>query len=250
MSEKNKLLIPFFTAGHPKLESTNQLILAFAGVGADYIEVGLAHSDALADGPVIQHSSHMALQNGMNIELLFKQVAELKPAKILSKLVLFSYFNPLLAYGLQKALKAWKEAGGSCVLIPDLPLEEADNIRQICKEENLKLIFLVAPTSTPERIKRIVEASEEFIYLVSVTGVTGARESVQNDLTSLIQSIKSINPKIPVVVGFGISNPAQAKKVIQQGADGVVVGSALVKLVENEGIETATKLLSEIKKEI
>ncbi len=240
---QRKLLIPFFTAGFPNLDSAGELINNFAKLGSDYIEIGLPHSDALADGPVIQNSSGKALDNGMNIELLFEQVSK---SKVESKLILFTYFNPILAYGPEKAAKAWKAAGGSAILIPDLPFEEATLMQTICKQEGLKLIFLIAPTSTPERIKSITQISEEFIYLVSLTGVTGVRSSVQNDLSPIIRQIKNVK-NIPVVVGFGIGSTESAQKALSQGADGVVVGSAIVKLLAENKTEDANNLLAQIR---
>ncbi|MFN5540163.1 MAG: tryptophan synthase subunit alpha [Candidatus Melainabacteria bacterium] len=254
MTDKNitktkKLLIPFFTAGFPALDSTTGIIESFDEAGVDYIEIGLAHSDALADGPVIQKASHQALLNGINTSKLFEQISKIKVKN--SKLILFSYYNPLLAYGLEKLVRDWKAAGGSAILVPDLPYEESEELLSLCSSVGLKLIFLIAPTSTEERIKKIAEISEEFIYLVSVTGVTGARDKVSENLGTIIQKIKSFNPEIKVVIGFGISGAEQALAATSQGADGVVIGSAIVKLLEQKGgVQEATDLLLEIKKSL
>lgn len=245
MNNKKKLLIPFFSAGYPKLDSTIQLINLLDQY-SEYIEVGLPHSDALADGPVIQTASHEALTNGMNIEVLLQQLKENKP-KAQNKLILFSYLNPILRYGLERVCKEWKEIGGKAILVPDLPMEEAEEFQKLCKQNELSLIFLVAPTSTPERIKKITELSTEFIYLVSVTGVTGARKSVEQNLKQIISQIRLTNPNIPVVVGFGIASPEAALAAINQDADGVVIGSALVKLFKEEQFNEADKLMKSIR---
>lgn len=245
MNNKKKLLIPFFSAGHPKLDSTNKLINLLDKY-SEYIEVGLPHSDALADGPVIQTASHQALTNGMSIEVLFRQLKENKP-NAQNKLVLFSYLNPILSYGLERVCKEWKEIGGKAILVPDLPMEEAEEFKSLCSENDLSLIFLVAPTSTPERIKKITELSTEFIYLVSVTGVTGARQSVEQNLKQIISQIRLCNSSIPVVVGFGIASPEAALEAIAQDADGVVIGSALVKLFDKEQFKEAEQLLKSVR---
>lgn len=239
-----KLLIPFFTAGHPSLDSTGELIKLFDQNQADYIEIGLAHSDALADGPVIQQSSHQALTNGINYEILCQQVLAVKDQIKNSKLVLFSYFNPLLAIGLEKVTKSWKAAGGNAILVPDLPFEESEELLSLCEKADLNLVFLIAPTSTEERIEKIAKISRDFIYLVSVTGVTGVRQGLQNDLSNVISSIKKVNPALKVVIGFGIASPENAKEAIAQGADGVVVGSAIVKLLNENSDPNFTSLKS------
>lgn len=244
----NKLLIPFFTAGYPQINSTASLVRLFDETGADYIEVGLPHSDALADGPVIQQSSHKALQAGMNLSLLCEQISTLKDSLHKAKLVLFSYYNPLLAFGLTKACTVWKEAGGHSLLVPDLPFEESAELLSICQDLRLNLIFLIAPTSTPQRIEKIARISKEFIYLVSVTGVTGIREAVQNDLSSVIQMIRQVNSQVKVVIGFGISSVEQASMAIKQGADGVVLGSVLLKIMnEDKSFEKMKLFMSSLR---
>lgn len=240
-----RLLIPFFTAGHPNINSISQIIQAFDKIGVDYIEVGLAHSDALADGSTIQNSSFKALKNGMNLDILFENLKIYKPQK--SKLILFSYYNPLMCYGLEKVAKCWKESGGQFILIPDLPFEEAQEFKQICEENGLNLIFLIAPTSTPDRIKQITEISSEFLYLVSTTGITGTQKDLSANLSEIIREIKLIKPNLPVVIGFGINNPETAKEALEKGAEGVVVGSALVKLLDDNNFAKAFELLKNIK---
>jgi len=135
---QKKLLIPFFSAGFPELNSTAQIILELHKLGSDYIEIGLPHSDALADGPIIQSASAVALENGLNIDILFEQVSSIREQIQTAKLILFTYYNPLLVYGLAKALQKWKQAGGMGLLVPDLPIEETKEILEICKKENIK----------------------------------------------------------------------------------------------------------------
>ncbi|MDX1918750.1 MAG: tryptophan synthase subunit alpha [Candidatus Caenarcaniphilales bacterium] len=240
------LFIPFFSAGHPKLDSTVAILELLNRSGADYIEVGLPHSDALADGEVIQSSSFQALQNGMQIELLLRQIREFNvSSQIQAKLILFSYFNPILTYGLDKTCQHWKEAGGYALLIPDLPLEESEQIRLLCDKYDLKLIFLIAPTSTSERIQKICDLTDEFIYLVSVAGVTGEHAQFANNLKACLTEIKACGNK--VVIGFGVSSPKQAKELMRMGADGVVVGSAFVKLFTESKFKEAEILAAQIK---
>jgi tryptophan synthase alpha chain len=248
--QNKKLFIPFFSAGFPTLDSTNQILKTLEPY-ADYIEIGLPHSDALADGPVIQNASHISLQNGMSIQLLLQQLSNRKSlAQNSAKLILFSYLNPILSFGLEQTCKAWKDIGGSCILVPDLPLEEALELKGICEKRGLSLILLAAPTSTPERIKKIVELSSEFIYLVSVTGVTGVRTQSEigsgKELQPIIQQIKEINPAMPVVIGFGISNSETALAAINQGSDGVVIGSAIVKLAAQNDLKGIENLAASV----
>jgi len=241
-----KFLIPFFTAGFPDLNSTAKTLDLLSSAKPDYIEVGLGHSDALADGSVIQYSSQKALENGMNIELLCQQISQCQPHT--SKLILFSYYNPLIAYGLDKSLADWKEAGGHSVLIPDLPLEESAEIISLCRQRKLKFIFLIAPTSTAERIREITELSEEFVYLVSRTGVTGSSSDTKlsSSLVQTIKQIKSIKQQLPVVLGFGIRDKLSASEAIGLGADGIVIGSALVSAFGRGEYRAGYHLLTEI----
>jgi tryptophan synthase alpha chain len=237
----DKLLIPFLTAGFP--ETGSLLELAPLTAGCDYLEVGLPHSDALADGPTIQDASYRAIRNGMHLELLCEQFsqlgAEVPPG------ILFSYYHPLLCRGLRNSLRLWSQAGGRGVLVPDLPIEEAQELREVCGELGLKTIFLVAPTSSPERVRRIAEASQEFLYLVSVTGVTGTQNQLRGNLQATISTVREVRPELPVVIGFGIRDRSSARWAMEQGADGVVVGSALLKDIEAG--KTPDKLLAELR---
>jgi len=228
---KNKgraALIPFIIAGDPHLEVTEALILKMAQCGADIIEIGVPFSDPLADGPTIQAASHRALQNGVNLTDIFRMAERLKG--IPAPLVLMTYFNPVFQYGLKDFAEDCHRNGIDGVIIPDLPPEEAGPWIQEARASTLDTIFLAGPTSPPERIQRITRWSHGFIYYVSVTGVTGIRRKLPEELESSVKQIKGLSKK-PVAVGFGISTPEQVKK-IGRFADGIIVGSAIVKIIE------------------
>ncbi|MBI3589890.1 MAG: tryptophan synthase subunit alpha [Candidatus Melainabacteria bacterium] len=226
------ILIPYITAGFPTKKLFLPILETLSKNGADFIEVGVPHSDPLADGPVIQQSSKIALENGVNLKWIvgaccdkYLQQQKIKP------LILFSYFNPILQYGLEKLLKDLPKPLFYGLIIPDLPLEEAKKYLSLFKKHKLNLILLAAPTTKKEKIKKIAKSSGGFIYLVSVTGTTGVRRKLSSELKQKIKEIKSYTKK-PVVVGFGISNSKQVKKIISYGANGVVIGSALIKVLE------------------
>jgi tryptophan synthase alpha chain len=224
-------LIPFIVAGDPDLETTEALVIKMAESGADIIELGVPYSDPLADGPTIQAASQRALQKGANLEGVFGLAKKLK--EITPPLVLLTYFNPIFRYGLKAFAGNCQESGIGGVIIPDLPPEEARPWIEEARKLGVDTIFLAAPTSPPERIRLVSKFSRGFIYYVSITGVTGARGKLPEELKSSVQRIKEESKK-PVAVGFGISTPEQAKEV-SRFADGVIVGSAVVKIVEEVG---------------
>lgn len=225
-------LIVYLTAGDPDLATTEKLIHILEKAGADIIELGVPFSDPMADGPTIQLASERALKNYFTLDDIFKMVKRVRKNSEIP-MVLFSYYNPIFSYGERSAVKKAKEAGIDGFLIVDLPPEEGKNLKTLCSSSDLKVIFLCAPTSSEERIRIISKQSSGFIYYVSVTGVTGARKELPSDLREHIRKIKSIS-KLPLVVGFGISNPEQAR-VVAKVADGVVVGSALVERIAKFG---------------
>lgn len=228
MSKKEKpLLIPYITAGFPDKKSFIPIVETLSNSGADFIEVGVPHSDPLADGPTIQLSSKKALENGVSLKWILQSCSGMSPKKI-KPLILFTYLNPVLNYGLEKLLKDLPKPLFYGLIIPDLPLEEAERYLPIFKKYKLNLILLIAPNTKKDKVKRIVKASSGFIYMVSVTGTTGVRRNLSSNLKNKIKEIKSFS-KIPVAVGFGISDSKQAKEVLSLGADGVVVGSAVIK---------------------
>ena len=220
-------LIPFIVAGDPDLETTEALVLKMAESGTDIIELGVPFSDPLADGPIIQAASQRALQNGVNLRDIFRLTERLKGIDI--PLVLMTYFNPVFCFGLKDFAEGCQKSGVDGVIIPDLPPEEAGLWISEARRMNLDTIFLVAPTSPPERIRLVSRCSRGFIYYVSVTGVTGTRENLPEEVGLAVKRIKEISQK-PVAVGFGISSPEQAKRV-SRFADGVIIGSAIVKII-------------------
>lgn len=224
-------LIPFLVAGDPDLQATEALVQRMAESGADIIELGVPYSDPLADGPTIQAASQRALQNGVNPMSIFRSAKKLQG--IPTPLVLMTYFNPIFRYGLQAFAQDCRRSGIDGVIVPDLPPEEARPWVEEARKLGLDTIFLAAPTSPAERIRWVNKVSRGFIYYVSITGVTGVRGNLPEELKSAIRRIKEVSQK-PVAVGFGISTPEQAKEV-GSFADGVIVGSAIVKIVEEEG---------------
>lgn len=237
---KNKpIFMPYFPLGYPDLETSVDVIEALAKNGADLIEVGLSFSDPLADGPVIQQATQVALEKGITVKKALEAVKELRARGVTIPLILMGYFNPMLAYGLEKFIHDAREAGADGFIIPDLPMEEAGEFTSVAGE--LPLIQMLAPTSPDERMEAIARNAKGFIYLVSVTGVTGARTSISDDLGDLIQRVRE-HTSAPVCVGFGIGTPEQAAQVGQL-ADGVIVGSACVKAIggSEDPVETARK---------
>lgn len=231
------IFMPYFPLGYPDLETSIDVIEALAQNGADLIEVGLSFSDPLADGPVIQQATQIALEKGITIKKSLTAVKELRGRGVTIPLILMGYYNPMLAYGLEKFIRDAKEAGADGFIIPDLPMEEAEEFTSVAGE--LPLIQMLAPTSPDGRMEAIARNAKGFIYLVSVTGVTGERREISNDLGALIARVRE-HTSAPVCVGFGIGTPEQAKQVGAL-ADGVIVGSACVKTIggSEQPVETA-----------
>ena len=220
-------LIPFITAGDPDLETTAKALQVLDNSGADIIELGVPYSDPLADGPVIQAAATRALARGTTLEQVLEMLKSVSPS-LRSPIILFTYYNPILYRGVDKFLGQIKDAGVAGLVVPDLPLEESAGLIKPAAEMGIDLTLLVAPTSSPERIEAIARASQGFIYLVSVTGVTGIRTQMQTRVGDLLQQIRNVTDK-PIGVGFGISDPEQARQVKAWGADAAIVGSAIVK---------------------
>ncbi|OGI18944.1 MAG: tryptophan synthase subunit alpha [Candidatus Melainabacteria bacterium RIFCSPHIGHO2_02_FULL_34_12] len=231
--KKQSLLIPYITAGYPSKKLFIPILktLSLSDSKANFIEVGVPHSDPLADGPVIQESSKIALENGVTLRWIVETLCTTSLQRGIKPLILFSYLNPILKYGFEKLLKDLPKPLFYGLIIPDLPLEEAEKYLPLFKKHRLNLILLAAPTTKKTKLKKIAKMSGGFIYLVAVTGVTGERKKLSSDLKVKIKEIKSFTSK-PVAVGFGIGNAKQAKEVISFGADGVVVGSAIIKLLK------------------
>ncbi|MBI3241100.1 MAG: tryptophan synthase subunit alpha [Chloroflexi bacterium] len=220
-------LMPYLTLGYPDPETSLACVQATAEAGANLIELGLPFSDPLADGPVIQHSTQVALENGVTVAKCLQMTTELRRRGVVVPLLLMGYYNPIFAYGLARFAGDAASAGADGFIVPDLPLEEADELEGECRKHDLSLIYMLAPTSTPERIKKVAERASGFLYLVSVTGVTGERSGVAGGLREFVGRVKEA-ASVPVAVGFGISTPAQAVEV-GQFADGVIIGSAIIK---------------------
>jgi tryptophan synthase alpha chain len=225
-------LIPFITAGDPDLKTTAAALRTLDRQGADIIELGVPYSDPLADGPVIQAAATRALAQGTKLEDVLRMMREVVPS-LQAPIVLFTYYNPIINRGIEAFLQEIKAAGASGLVVPDLPLEEADTLLKPAQTYGIEVILLVAPTSSPERIKAIAERSQGFIYLVSTTGVTGMRNQIEGRVKEMLLQLHQLTDK-PIGVGFGISQPEQAKQIMEWGADGAIVGSAFVKRL-NEG---------------
>jgi len=237
---KNKpIFMPYFPLGYPDLQTSIDVIEALAKNGADLIEVGLSFSDPLADGPVIQKATQIALEQGITIKKSLAAIAELRKRGVAIPLILMGYYNPMLAYSLEKFIHDAKDAGADGFIVPDLPMEESEEFVGAAHASPLPLIHMLAPTSSPDRMENIASNAHGFIYLVSVTGVTGARASVAEGLGDLIAQVRK-HTSVPVCVGFGIGTPQQAKEVGKL-ADGVIVGSACVKTIgsSQKPVETA-----------
>ena len=222
-------LMPFLMAGDPDLSSTRSALLALQAAGADMIELGIPYSDPLADGPVIQAAASRALGSATTPGRVLEMLTGLK-GELQIPVILFTYSNPLLNRGMEAFCRDAAAAGAAGLVVPDLPLEEAEKLSAIAATHALDLVLLVAPTTPADRMQRIAAASRGFTYLVSVTGVTGVRTNLESRVAGLVQQLKGMGPS-PVAVGFGISGPEQARQVRDWGADGAIVGSALVKVM-------------------
>jgi tryptophan synthase alpha chain len=227
----HKALIAYVTVGYPTIEATLKVVPLLAENGCDIIELGIPFSDPLADGVTIQKSSFHALQNGVTPQLCLELAGQLSQ-KVEIPLVFMTYYNPVLKYGLDNFSTACADAGISGIIIPDLPPDEGSDLEAISQGQGLDLIYLLAPTSTEERIRLAAGRSRGFIYLVSVTGVTGARDRVPADLKAFVSRVRKLATQ-PLCVGFGISTPEQAGQIARI-ADGVIVGSRIIQLMEKD----------------
>ncbi len=227
----HKALVTYITVGYPSVEATLKVVPLLASSGCDIVELGIPFSDPLADGVTIQKASFRALQNGITPKICLEIVKQLRQ-QVEIPLVFMTYFNPVFSYGLKEFGTACASSGIDGLIIPDLPPEEGSELEVITQRQELDLIYLLAPTSTEERIRLVGERSRGFIYLVSVTGVTGARDRLATDLETFVARIRRLVTQ-PLCVGFGISTPEQARRVAHV-ADGVIIGSRLIKLMEIE----------------
>jgi tryptophan synthase alpha chain len=245
-------LVPFITAGDPDLETTAAALSLLDQNGADFIELGVPYSDPLADGPIIHAAATRALQRGTRLDTVLEMVKTVSPS-LKSPIILFTYFNPILNQGIDLFLQKIAAAGVKGLVVPDLPIEEADMLLKKASIAGIEVILLVAPTSSPERLRTIAQRSQGFIYLVSVTGVTGVRTQLETRARELLLSIRQETSK-PIGVGFGISQPEHAQQVKAWGADAVIVGSAFVKRLATgtptEGLAAIAQFCQQLKSAI
>ena len=241
-AQKKKAFIAYLTAGDPDLSATRKMVSSLERSGVDIIELGVPFSDPIADGPTIQAASHRALAGGVTLKKIFSMTGDLRKATQMP-IAFMTYYNPVLRYGIKKFIRDCSLKGVDGVIIPDLPLEEAEPLMRYAREKNISTIFLAAPTSTRKRIGMIAEKSRGFIYYVSLTGVTGARRDLPPEVIANVKMVKSMTDK-PVAVGFGISSAGQARDIAKV-ADGVIVGSAIVKIIA-ENQKNAETLISKV----
>jgi tryptophan synthase alpha chain len=239
--EKRGVFMPYHAMGYPNRAVTLEVIAGLAEVGADLFEIGIPHSDPLADGPTIQTATYTALTQGTTVADCLAMTRELRARGVDQPFCAMTYYNPLMRYGLERFVQDAGAAGIDGLIVPDLPPEEADELEAACRAAGLATIYLLAPTSTEARIKLIAQRASGFIYLVSVTGITGARTDLPPDLADFVQRVRRYTD-LPLAVGFGIASGAQAAAVAQL-AEGVIVGSALVKAAGGPDGVTAVRQL-------
>lgn len=247
--EKEKAFIAFVTGGDPDMETTEKLIPKMAEAGADVIEIGIPFSDPIAEGVVIQEADVRALQAGTTTDKLFEMVVRIRK-KTQVPLVFMTYMNPIYTYGTERFMERCAQVGIDGVIIPDVPFEEKEEVSKACQKAGVKLISMIAPTSK-ERIHMIAREAEGFLYCVSSLGVTGVRNKITTDITEMIEQVRQISD-IPCAIGFGIATPEQAYEMAKI-TDGVIVGSAIVKLIAQYGkksIEPVCQYIQTMKKAI
>ena len=232
---QGKAFIPFVTCGDPDLETTAKVVRAAAANGADLIELGIPFSDPTAEGPVIQGANLRALSGGVTTDKVFDLVRDLRK-DVTIPMVFMTYANVVFSYGAEKFISTCNEIGIDGLILPDLPFEEKDEFQPLCDKYGVDLISLIAPTSH-ERISMIAKQAQGFIYVVSSLGVTGTRSEITTDLGAIVEVIRK-NTDVPCAIGFGISNPEQAKKMASL-SDGAIVGSAIIKILEKHGRDSA-----------
>lgn len=242
--ENGKAFIPFITCGDPSLSITEQLVYAMAEAGADLIELGIPFSDPTAEGPVIQEANVRALSGGVTTDKIFDMVRSIRN-KTAIPMVFMTYANVVFSYGAERFVQTAAEIGMDGLILPDVPFEEKEEFDSVCRKYGLELISLIAPTSH-DRIRTIAEEAHGFVYCVSSLGVTGVRSSITTDVGAMVNLVKEVND-IPCAVGFGISTPEQAEKMAEK-ADGVIVGSAIVKICAQYGEDCVPYVKEYVKK--
>jgi len=228
-----KAMMPYICVGDPDPETS-----VVIDSGADIIELGIPFSDPIADGPTIQRASERALSSGINTDIYFDVCKKIKPSD--TALVSMTYYNIILQYGMEKFVLECVNSGVSGIIVPDLPVEESAPLQEVCENNNVSLISFIAPTTTDERMENIIDHSSGFIYLIALLGVTGARDELNKIAGELVIRVKS-RTSVPVCLGFGISKPQQVREAVESGADGVIVGSAIVNIIEKNLKNVAEK---------
>ena len=251
LKEKNKKALGIFiTAGDPDVKISEKILMSLASIGVDFIEIGMPFSDPMADGPLIQESSEVSIKNGMNVKVCLDLVKKIRVKNQSIPIILMGYYNPIYNYGNTKFIKEAKNSGVDGLIIVDLPLEEDDELFYETEFHNLHLIRLVTPTTDTRRLKSITKDARGFIYYVSVAGITGTKSALIKDVQIKINSIKKFS-KLPIIVGFGIKTPNQAKEM-SKISDGIVLGSAIVEQIKktkikNKKFDSCIDFVKEIK---
>ncbi|MCZ6613466.1 MAG: tryptophan synthase subunit alpha [Thaumarchaeota archaeon] len=246
---KEGALIAYITAGYPSPEDTEKIGISLVDAGIDMIELGIPFSDPIADGPTIQKASMESLNSGTTPMKVLAMALSLRSA-INIPIIIMTYYNPVFQIGAEKFFKLSRDSGVDGVIIPDLPLEEAQEVRKAAKQFDIDLIFLASVTTPMTRIKRIVEATSGFLYFVSIQGVTGARQDIGGTITELVRKTAEIMGETHLAVGFGISSPDQVRDVLRSGANGVIVGSSIIDRIgtgTDSSLEELTKFISDLK---
>lgn len=244
-AENRAAFLPYFPIGFPDYQTSLDAIAAMAAEGVDGFEIGMPFSDPLADGPVVQAATQVALENGTTVRKCLEGIKALRERGVTQPMLLMGYINPMLAYGVEAFVRDAKIAGANGFIVPDMPPEEGGQFAAMCEREGMALVFFLAPTSNPERIKLVDAQARGFIYVVSLTGVTGVRRELPPDLQAFIARLKAATSK-PLVLGFGISTPEQARSM-NGLVDGFIVGSALVRAGKN-GVSDVRALAGDLRK--
>jgi tryptophan synthase alpha chain len=246
LKEEGKLLSIYFTAGFPNLNDTADIIIKLQESGADMIEIGLPFSDPLADGPTIQDSSMSAINNGMNTEILFNQLKDIRD-RVSIPLIIMGYFNPILQYGVEKFCKKCNEIGIDGLIIPDLPIDYyLENYKSIFEQNKLYNMFLIAPQTSDERIRKIDSISKGFIYMVSSSSITGSRNSFSSEQINYFERIEKMNLNTPRIIGFGVGNKETFNATVNY-SKGAIIGSAFIKNLHENGIDSIDSFIESIR---
>lgn len=238
--------LPYFPIGYPTYHDSIAAIEAMAAEGVDGFEIGMPFSDPLADGPVVQAATQIALENGTTVRVCLAAVKELRARGVVQPMLMMGYCNPIIAYGLERFVQDAKAAGADGLIVPDLPPEEGEALAALCAREGLALVFFLAPTSGDARIAEVAARASGFIYVVALTGVTGERRELPPDLTAFIARVRARAGGVPLVMGFGISQPEQAR-AMNDLVDGFIVGSALVR-AGREGVDAVRTLAGDLRR--